>query len=248
MSEPDDHPNLSPEINDWLKQMKNSEGFDIKARKKGDMFKVTTRSGSVYTFVVTNPENQEVAMVSPDNRNSKMRKPQLYVIDGATGGGSMVRVGWIGIGSYLRMRRISIGGLYTITPIQFITLRQEPELAAQIVAAAEATRPKAWTEEDKKNAEKKLRELTDEKFPADKIGPVENLINFFCWNGKVMMLTLLIKAQEAGKLDEAFKVISKQIREHWGYRPPEIRGEFITESDVYYMQQAYLELGLQVPQ
>lgn len=134
--------NLSPEINSWIKKLEESEGFDIKSQKRGEMFKATTRSGSVYIFVITDPEKQEVAVASPDNRNPQMREPQLCVIDGATNGGSMVRVGWIGIHSYLRMWPMSKGGLYTITPIQFITLRQEPKLAQQIIEQAEAKRPK----------------------------------------------------------------------------------------------------------
>ncbi len=242
----EDHPNLSPEINAWIKQVEANDGFAIKDQKRGDMFKATTHSGSVYIFVVTDPEKHEVAVASPENRNPKMREPQLCVIDGATNGGSMVKVGWIGIGSYLRMYPMT-GGLYTITPIQLITLRQDPELARSITEKAETKRPKKWTGDDKKKAEAGLKDFIRKKFPGDEVERVEDLLNFFCWNGRMMMLTLLVKAHEAGKLETAFGVIGKQIQEHWGYRAPEIRGEFMTESDVYYMKQAYEKLGLPIP-
>ncbi len=242
----DEHPNLSPEINAWIKHVNENEGFAIKDRKAGEMFTATTRSGSVYIFVVTNPQKSEVAVVSPDNRLERLREPKLYYIDGATAGGSMTRIGWIGIGSYLRLYPLQ-SGILTITPIQFLSFRQDPDRAKEIVAKAEAKRPKILTDKEAAEIEEKIMADARKIFPAEQAEQAINFLSHFCLTGQDMFMRYFLTAHEKGKLPDALKVAAKQIGEHWGYRPPEIRGMFVTEEDVYYMTQAYKDIGLELP-
>ena len=242
----EEHPNLSPEINDWIKHVSENEGFAIKDRKAGEMFTATTRSGSVYTFVVINPELQEVALVSPDNRQLSLREPKLYMIDGATAGGSMTRIGWVGVGSYLRLYPLC-GGILTITPIQFLTFRQDLVKIKEITEKAEAKRPKMVTEKEVAEIEEKIRSDARNIFPPEEAEQAINLLSHFCLSGQDMFMRYFLAAHEKGKLPGALKTAAKQMGEHWGYRAPEIRGMFVTEEDVYYMRKAYQDIGLELP-
>ncbi|MEK7654400.1 MAG: hypothetical protein AAB345_03965 [Patescibacteria group bacterium] len=242
----ENNPNLSPEINAWIKHVSENEGFAIKDRKAGEMFTATTRSGSVYTFVVINPEQSEVALVSPDNRQVSLREPKLYMVDGATAGGSMTRVGWIGIGSYLRLYPL-VGGILTITPIQWLTFKQDPVKVKEITEKAEAKRPKFLTEKETEEIEKKIETDARKTFPSEQAEQVVNFLSHFCLSGKDMFMRYFLSAHRAGKLPGALKTVIKQMHEHWVYRPPEIRGMFVTEQDVYYMTMAYKDIGLELP-
>jgi len=236
------HKGLSPEIQEFIEQTEQSEGFNIKEVPQGTLIDVETRSGSVYTLVVSDPENHEVALVGP---HDGLREPTLYYLQGATGGGSMVKTGWIGKG--LRLRLNGPGTLLTTSPVVNFQFNSEPERGPQMLAEAESKRPEPATEDALDKFNRMLDGIID-TFPDEHQGRARGLVNEFNSQGRGIMVRIFELANEQGKLPAALDLIEKQYREHWAYRAPEIRGSFITEQDVHYIHAAYEELDLPLPE
>lgn len=234
---------LATTLDAMLRSLKASEGFSIKDLPKGKLFKVRTLSNSEYVFVVLDPETNEVAMTGS---RPGYEEPQLARINGATSGGSMIMLNWVKVNFWLEIRLYS-GKTLTISPIQFISLSQDKNLAQEMIEKAEKNRPPPVTQKQLDDVNSKIFSDVKTKFPADRQEIVEDLLNFFCLQGRGIMMSLLVAANDIGKLDDAIVIIKKQIGEHWGWKAPEIRGAIIIPSDHLYIRKAYEKLGIQLP-
>ncbi|MFH1047639.1 MAG: hypothetical protein V1738_05020 [Patescibacteria group bacterium] len=106
------------------------------------MFEITTASGSIYTLVVSDPTTKEVVFTNP---RGAFREPQMYLLQGATTGGSTIRVGFVGLG--LRLRLSGAGVLITTSPVISYRELHDRNRALTLIAEAERRRPPAVTEE-----------------------------------------------------------------------------------------------------
>ncbi len=223
----------------------NDPGFFLKDRKAGEVFEVETSSGSVYTFVVDNPEKGEVAISS--EAHEELRKPTWFSLQGSTMGGSAVRLGWIGLGLRVRLHSLTGDGLALLSETKSIRWL-EGEVADKARAAAEETRPREPTEAEVAETMSIYRKFLDELPWGKHEERAKKLIGEFSFpSGQVVIATILNLAMEAGKIEQAFSIVERDLEEHWSYRPPQFRGEFITEKDVDYIERAYRELGIEPP-
>lgn len=235
------HPNLSPELQQFIALAEKNKGFQLAKLSKGTLFEMITQN-SVYTAVVTNPQKNEIAMTGT---REELRKPALYTLQGSTFGGSAVKIGWIGVGLRPRLHPLT-GGIVVLSKLRAFTLINDKKKTREIVKAAELQRPKRPSKRDIQRWNKKVEEII-RRFDPDHVDWVRQFVSFFNNEGKAIMLGLLEKAREVGKMQEAIRVLSRHFDEHWCYRAPEIRGSFITETDVLYVERAYSELGLPSP-
>lgn len=237
------HSNLSPDLQRFVEVAEGNNGFDVSKLTRGALFQLFTESGSAYAAVVTNPKNCEIAITGGRN----LKKPVLLVLQGSTFGGSAVKLRWIGIGLRPRLHPLT-GGIVTLGAVKRFAFVNDPVRAERIMKKAEARRPKEATAVDLKKWERETENFMVERFSGEHLERIQKLVREFCVpNGRMIMLGILDRAKEARKLEQALAILERQCREHWLYRPPELRGEFITEKDVAYVERAYHELGLPVP-
>lgn len=107
------HPNLSDEINENLAQSERDGGVSLKSLCKGDEVQMIT-ANSTYTIKKTGPEDY---LISGNNRYCP--QPTPCKIHGSTWGGSMLKIGFIGIGMHLEFstkdhRRITTSTIATV--------------------------------------------------------------------------------------------------------------------------------------
>ncbi len=113
-------PNLSPEINANLAQTKRDGGVFTEEVPLGAAVLVQTRN-TLYTLV-----NHGDRWIGWGGKHL----PEMTVVhvNGSTFGGSMLKVGFIGIGMHLELARPGTGRTLTTTPIQSISVLP-PEVA-----------------------------------------------------------------------------------------------------------------------
>ncbi len=140
---------------------------------------------------------------------------------------------------------LASGGVMTTTPVKnFKIIEDEARIENLRIAAEEYEQRETITPEE---FDKILEDLIAKNFSKEEQARVQQFVDQFCSEGKGVMLGILDRAREAGKLDEAFQILEEDFREHWNYRPPPFRGSFVTEQDVYYVNRAYQKLGLPLP-
>lgn len=234
---------LSPQLQAVVRHMSEGIGFCINERKVGDLFKIITEKYD-FTLIVVNPEAREVIILGEEEM---FREPQIFQLEGANWGGSLVKIGYVITGCYLKIRSFTEGGFMLLPTIQdFVEFEGEPSEATRaIIAKAEAGRPREATPEEIEQMKQKFWEWVDSHNWGEYKDPVHKMISRFCFlNGQAYISGIFVQALEAGKVPAALELLEKQCKEHWYFRPDELRGEIITPSDDYYLRSAYAELGL----
>ncbi len=117
------HPNLSDDLNEKIAEMERNGGIWLKDVAEGQTVLVQT-ANTLYTLV--NHGDHWTAQ-----GGSRFERPRIVNINGSTFGGSMIRVGFIGIGMYLELSmpgdRDDGGERGTITsPIVSAEIKGEP--------------------------------------------------------------------------------------------------------------------------
>ena len=92
---------LSPQIAEFVRKIETNEGFDLKEVPKGTLLQIETENDDTFYVLVLEPKKGKVALKVPGH--PQLQEPQVFFHQGATGGGSVVKFGWIGVGLYLRM-------------------------------------------------------------------------------------------------------------------------------------------------
>jgi hypothetical protein len=233
---------LPPEITQLLEEIERDNGFDITRVPTGTMFEIDTRNGSTYMIVVTEPQKREIVLLGPHKR---MRRPTIYYVRGATMPGSaVIKSGWI-----IRGRSMCFGGpgsIVTTSPVKAFRLLNDPERVLELVAEAESRRLPKPTEDDRKNFEQVIKKMVDE-LQIEHRARAKLFIQQFNPQGQAMMIRIMLLANKQGRLEEALNMLDWQFESHWAYRAPEIRGSFISEVDVQYIELAYRQLKLPLP-
>lgn len=242
------HPHLSPELNAIVERSQQSNGFFVKDLPVGIMITITANKFEC-TIVVVKPENNEVALISNDERVSG---PDIWIVRGSNFGGSGMKVGWIGTDGKMIMNRLA-GGQMTSHPVNKWEIRDDPAEAKRIADEAEAKRPKEMTPEEEAEHDRKIdaaiEKLVVEKFDQSVQARVRTLVNFFeNGPGKIAAISLLLYAKEQDKLDRAIELLQRDCDDDWEYKPPSVRGDpgFLP----LYAQKwenLYAELGLPLP-
>ncbi|MBU0625190.1 hypothetical protein KKF05_02500 [Patescibacteria group bacterium] len=229
------------DVQQFLEQAEQTGGFYIKNVPLGTMLEVDTQSGSTYTLVITSPDQHELVMVGPHKR---MRQPSLYYLQGATRGGSSVEVGWLRRGLCLRLN--GAGSLVTTSPVQNFRVINDPDRVLHLVAEAESHRLQKPSDKDIDRFNQSIDQMISE-FPPEYRDRASEFIYRFNPQGRAMMVQIMRLANDRGRLTQALDLLDRQYKKHWAYRAPEIRGSFITEIDVEYIEAAYNQLRLPLP-
>jgi hypothetical protein len=101
------HSNLSDPINQAIEQSERDGGIWIRDLKSGDRVLITTRN-SVYSLVKTSEKEYTI-----EGHPQFCPTPVTVQIAGSTWGGSMLKMGWIGVGMHLEFRVPHFGTLTT---------------------------------------------------------------------------------------------------------------------------------------
>jgi hypothetical protein len=235
------------DIQAFLDRLKANRGFALKWLTRGTAFKLITQDHD-YVAVVANPEEGELALMSRDHQQPELRNPEVYFLQGSTGGGSVVQMGWIGINSRIRFNLFG-GGVLLLSLLTNIEFIESSEETTKLLEEAEARKPRPATPEEIEELRKKFRaEWFEPCFAGPHFDEVMELLGKFCFpNGQGVMASFLETAKEYGKLVEAIAVLKRHYDNHWFFRPAYCRGEFITQIDAQYVEAAYKELGLPSP-
>jgi hypothetical protein len=229
---------LSPQLVEFVARIKSNYGFDITEAPKNTLLEVTTRN-TTFHVLIADPKGGIVVIDHP-----VLRQLPVCYYQGATAGGSIVRPGWIGIDLHMNMNPAT-GGFMTTSPVKSFKIIDDPILSEKLMDTYRQYQKMPPL--DVKAFEAKILEIVNKEFPSDYKEDILTLINEFNIEGKGVMLGILSRAHKVGKLVGALKILDRHLTEHWGYRPPEIRGSFITGEDVRYIELAYQELGIPFP-
>lgn len=238
-----EHPgekNIDPRLLAKIKQSEKDGGVFLQDIPNGHVVEVHTRT-SVYTIAVMDKEKNKV--VIQDN-GKHLQQPTVGYLHGSTFGGSMIKVGWIGVGMHLEFQ-LAGGGVLTTSIIQTVDIKEDAKKAKALTEKALATAPKEVTREKARRA---IQKFIEDKFPAALKPEVAQIIETFSVNGQIAIVTLLETALWHEKFEAAKQLIFKFWQEHWSYQAPEIRGDHLfSPANAHYLERAYRELELPFP-
>lgn len=231
---------VSPQIAEFVRTAETNRGFWLKDVPDGTLLKVET-GNDTFRILVLDAKDGKVALKAT---HPQLQEPMVFYHQGSTGGGSMVKMGWVGVGLHLRMNPAD-GGLMTTGVVKSFEVIQEEAVRSELQATAEEFEKRKSISPEEFDAA--VAQLIKRDFPVQYQAEVADFVGKFCMEGKGIMLGILDQARKADKLPEALKLLEVHYREHWSYRPPPLRGSFITQQDVHYADLPYKELGLELP-
>ncbi len=238
-----EHPgekHIDPRLLAKIKQSEKDGGIFLKDIPDRHIVEVHTQN-SVYTIAVIDKDQSKVAI---QGNNKHLLHPEVCYLRGSTFGGSMIKVGWIGVGMHLEVNPAT-GVIMTTSSVKTVKIKEDAKRAEELVKKALGAAPKEVTSEE---AEESIRKFIRDKFPAAIREEVTVIGGAFSLNGKIAIVTLLESAHRHGKFEAAKTLIAKFMREHWGYQAPEVRGDpGFTQKNALYLERAYQELGLSLP-
>ena len=220
---------LSPQVVEFIARIKSNYGFDITEAPKNTLLEVTTRN-TTFHVLIAEPKDSVIVIDHP-----ALKQLPVCYYQGSTAMGSIVRTGWIEIGTHMNMNPV-MGGFMTTSPVKSFKIIDDLALFEKLMDTYRQYREMPPL--DVKAFETKVIGIIESEFPPDQKEDILALINEFNVEGKGVMLGILSRAHKAGKLIKALEILNRHLAKHWMYRPPEIRGSFITDKDVYYESQA----------
>jgi len=202
---------------------KLTEGFFIKNLPRGTYIRLHGHNHH-YDIVVVNPEGQEVAL---NSNHPQIPKNKLWLLDGSDAGGSMLKLGFVGIDLQPRLRGLS-GGLIHMSAVQKIEPLSNKEEAEAILLEAEKNRPQVMTAEEEaehnKNFGEIIKKLVREEFPEHEGRIMELMERFGNQDAQMVLSGVFYQAKKYGKIREAFELLEKDWERDWAFQPPFIRG------------------------
>lgn len=239
----EEHPgekHIDPRLLSKIKQSEKDGGIFLKDVPNNHIIEAHTQN-SVYTIAVIDKEKSKVAI---QGNNKHLIQPEVCYLRGSTFGGSMIKVGWIGVGMRLEVN-LAASRIITTSTIKTVKVKEDAKKAKELVERALATAPKEVTREE---VQISIKKFTQDKFPATMKAEVTLIVSAFSLNGQIAIVSLLEVAHRHGKFDAAKKLIDKFMLEHWCYQAPEVRGDpDFTQKNSWYIERAYQELGLSLP-
>jgi hypothetical protein len=231
---------LSAQLEDFVKHTETSDSVDIHTLAKGSVLSIETQN-TMFTMVIVEPEN---AVVVVSALQPKLLEPMICSFQGATDGGSAVKIGHIVVGMMMQMNPSR--GLMITSRVKEFSIVNNREISERYLEIWNQEQQKPAFDENEFNA--KVTDLAKKEFAGEDQNRVLQILSQFNYEGKGIMLGILCKAKKAYKLPRAFEVISKYFKAHWIFRPPSMRGSFITPADIQCVHDMYHELGLELPQ
>lgn len=235
-----EHPgdkHIDPRLLAKIKQSEKDGGIFLKDIPDSYIVEAHTQN-SVYTVAVIDKDKSKVAVLG---NNKYLAQPEVCYLRGSTFGGSMIKLGWIGVGMHLEINP-AVGGIITTSSIKTVKVKKDAKSAKELVKKALVTAPKEVTREEVENS---IRQFVHDKFPVAMKVEVTTIINDFSLNGQIVIASLLWVAHRYQKFYAAKQLIARYMQEHWGYQAPEVRGDpDFTQKNAWYLEQAYKELGL----
>ncbi len=204
-------------------------GVFIKNLPRGALLSIVT-THNVYWIAVVDPENGEVAI-----EGGILSAPRLFQLIGSTFGGSMIKIGWVGTGMFLKC--------YGFQSSHVQSVRVETDLARAQRIVAEATKNTAvLTKEEVRETYKAfLRENFKDPLTLRR---VRDILDPFCLAGKICLSSFLKRAQDVKKIEKALEVAEGLLRESWIYQHREMRGNPYFGNNAHYLAEAYERTGL----
>lgn len=231
---------IDPRLLAKIKQAEKDGGIFLEDIPDDHIVEVHTQN-SVYTIAVIDKVIRKVAV---QGSNMHLLQPEVCYLRGSSFGGSMIKVGWIGVGMHFEVN-LAAGGIMITSSVKTVKVKEDAERAKELVRKALATAPKEVTKEE---AQDFIRRFVEEKFPATMRSEVTAIINDFSLNGQIVISSLLWVAHRHHKFEAVKQLIAKFMREHWGYQAPEVRGDpDFTRKNAWYLERAYKELDLPLP-
>lgn len=144
---------------------------------------------SLYEIAIIDTEKHEVAV---RGNGRVFPEPELCYLRGSTWGGSMVKIGWIGVGMRLEVNG-DTSGLVSTSAVKTIKVKKDRARADAMRQRAKATaRPPMSLEE----AETAIQKFMEESFPAGVHTRAQEMVSRFSANGQIAIATLLRYAHE----------------------------------------------------
>ena len=232
---------ISSELAAFIAKTERNDGFALKDVPAGTLLKIQTQNETLFVLVADPAEGKVILKAS---KTQDLKEPNVFFLQGSTGGGSAVKLDWIGVGLHLRMNA-GEGGLLRTSPVKSFEVIEDEKLKKELEAARDSfdSAKPISTEEFERVAE----EIISKSFPSDRQDRIRILVNEFNIEGKGIMLGILDRAHQVGKLDQAIEICKRQFQKHWSFRPKNLRGSFIIEKDAWYIEEAYRQLGIPSP-
>lgn len=222
--------------------------------------------GGIFLENVPNPEQVvievhvrdlflEIALVDVEELTIALRggehfpEAELVSLRGSTYGGSVTKVGWIGVGMRLEVNAVK-GGFYSFPSIMSVEIKNDETRAIAMRQHAQTVAPPPMTEGERAQEQTtSIREFLEDYFPEGDIRTrAKEMVDRFSFPGKIVIITLLSYAYEEEKFEGAMELLEKFYKEHWQYQHPAVRGdiEFLPTNNAYLVR-AYQELGIKMP-
>ena len=231
---------IDPRLLEKIKQSEKDGGIFLKDVPDNHIVEAHTQN-SIYAIALVDKEKGRVAV---QGNNKHFIQPEVCYLRGSTFGGSMIKIGWIGVGMHLELNLTS-GGILTTSSIKTVKVKEDTNKVKELVEKALAIAPQEVTREEVQDS---LKKFVQDKFPVSMRTEVISIIDIFSLNGQIAIVSLLEVAYRHKKFDAAKQLINKFFREHWGYQAPEVRGDpDFTQKNAWYIEQAYKELSLPLP-
>lgn len=232
--------NIDPSLLAKIKQAEKDGGIFLKNIPEDHVVEVHTKN-SIYALAVIDKKKSKVVI---QGNNKVFLQPEACYLRGSTFGGSMIKIGWIGVGMHLEANPAS-GGIVTTSSIKTVVVVEDRERARKLIQEACTTEPKKVTKEEAQNS---ISNFVHKKFPEEIRAEISRILSDFSLNGKIAVVSLLEVAHRHEKFNEAKKLLSKFFQEHWAYQAPEVRGDpAFTQQNAHYIERAYQELELPLP-
>jgi len=234
---------LDPKLAAGIRKSEEEEGIFLKDVPSPEQAVIEVRTqDDLYEIAIVDAEKLEIAI---RRVGEHFPEAELAYLRGSTWGGSVTKMGWIGVGMRFELNPHK-GGFFSFPSVKSVEVKEDKARADELREHAKATAPTPMTEEE---AEASIQEFVDDSFPAGDVRTrAQEMVDRFSYGGKVVITTLLSYAYEEGKFEEALELLERFYKEHWYYQHPAVRGDIeLLPTNHGYLRRAYQELNIKMP-
>jgi hypothetical protein len=231
---------LSGNLKVLIQASESNPQLEISKLETGAVISITT-DDLVFTVVVADPQKGAVVLSAI---HPKLQEPSLFMLQGATMGGSACAIGRIIL--HMRIRLIGRAGMLVTTSVNDFSVIKNDVVSKRYLQVWEEYLKQDPFDEKEFNA--RIDASVESDFPFEHREEIRQILSAFNVDGKLITIRILSEAIKVGKLVKALELLQQALEEHWAYRPPEIRGSVMTPSDVECINGIYEGLGLEIPE
>jgi hypothetical protein len=122
---------IDPRLLALIKKSEKDGGIFLNDVPKRALVEVQTNN-SIYTIAIIDVKKAEVIV---KGNNKHLATPKTCFLLGSTYGGSMLKLGWIGVDMHLQVSVIG-GPILTTSPIRFIKIYLDEKMREEMMKAA----------------------------------------------------------------------------------------------------------------